>query len=184
MVKQSTHNRLSVGSIPTGPTNSSTVQQLRGSSGGLVSTDQQGPATSAAAGAKMLPKCHTKFHHKLVDRLGLWCYTINTMRAKRNDRNHIIYAIVGPQGSYIGVTAKTESTVLKSVRARIAKHYYRAKTETKQWALCELLRSYSSKDEVDVRVIEIVRGKAAAHRRERELIRAEKPFYNTDKRGV
>ena len=106
------------------------------------------------------------------------------MRAKRNDRNHIIYTIVGPKGSYIGVTAKTESTVLKSVRSRIAKHWYRAKTETKTWALCELLRAYASKDDIDVRVIEIVRGKAEAHKRERELIRMEKPFYNTDKRGV
>lgn len=106
------------------------------------------------------------------------------MRAKRNDRNHIIYSIVGPEGSYIGVTAKTESTVLKSVRSRIAKHYYRAQTETKTWALCELLRAYKSKDDIDVRVLEIVRGKAAAHARERELIRMEKPFYNTDKRGV
>ncbi len=120
----------------------------------------------------------------MVDRLVGWCYTINTMRAKRNDRNHIIYTIVGPQGSYIGVTAKTESTVLKSVRARVAKHYYRAKTETKAWSLCELLRSYESKDAIDIRVVEIVRGKEAAHKRERELIRSLNPFYNTDKRGV
>lgn len=106
------------------------------------------------------------------------------MRAKRNDRNHIIYSIVGPEGAYIGVTAKTESTVLKSVRSRIAKHYYRAQTETKTWALCELLRGYVSKDDIDVRVLKIVRGKAAAHARERELIREQKPFYNTDKRGA
>jgi len=106
------------------------------------------------------------------------------MRAKRNDRNHIIYSIVGPEGHYVGVTAKTESTVLKSVRARVAKHYYRAKTETKSWALCDLLRSYSSKEDIDVRVLEIVRGKAAAHQRERELIREQNPFYNTDKRGA
>ncbi len=106
------------------------------------------------------------------------------MRAKRSDRNHIIYQIQGPQGTYIGVTAKTESTVLKSVRSRIAKHFYRAKTETKAWALCELLRAYASKDDIDVRVLEIVRGKAAAHARERELIREFNPFYNTDKRGV
>lgn len=103
---------------------------------------------------------------------------------KRNDRNHIIYAIVGPQGSYIGVTAKTESTVLKSVRSRVAKHFYRAKTETKTWALCGLLRTYASKDQVDVRVLEIVRGKQAAHARERELIRELNPYYNTDKRGA
>ena len=106
------------------------------------------------------------------------------MRAKRSDRNHIIYQINGPEGVYIGVTAKTETTVLKSVRARIAKHFYRAQTETKQWALCELLRGYASKDLIDVRVMEIVRGKAAAHARERELIRELNPFYNTDKRGA
>ena len=106
------------------------------------------------------------------------------MRAKRSDRNHIIYQIQGPEGVYVGVTAKTESTVLKSVRARIAKHYYRAQKETKDWALCQLLRGYSSKEDVDVRVLEIVRGKREAHARERELIRELNPFYNTDKRGV
>lgn len=106
------------------------------------------------------------------------------MRAKRSDRNHIIYEIVGPEGIYVGVTAKTESTVLKSVRARIAKHYYRAQKETKDWALCELLRGYSSKEDIDVRIVEIVRGKREAHARERELIRELRPFYNTDKRGT
>jgi len=118
----------------------------------------------------------------LVDRLADRCYT--KIMKKRSDRNHIIYSIVGPQGHYVGVTAKTESTVLKSVRARIAKHWYRAKTETKTWALCELLRGYDTKEAIDVRVLEIVRGKAEAHAREREIIRAERPFYNTDKRGV
>jgi hypothetical protein len=53
------------------------------------------------------------------------------MPKPRTDRNHIIYEIVTPVGSYIGVTAKTQTTVLKSLRARAAKHYYRAKTETK-----------------------------------------------------
>ena len=130
------------------------------------------------------PNCGPKAAPKEVDILARVRYNKNMMRAKRNDRNHIIYQIVGPEGSYIGVTAKTESTVLKSVRARVAKHYYRAKTETKSWALCSLLRTYASKDDIDVRVIEIVRGKEAAHRRERELIREQNPFYNTDKRGA
>ena len=106
------------------------------------------------------------------------------MRAKRSDRNHIIYQIQGPQGIYVGVTAKTESTVLKSIRARVAKHYYRAQKETKDWMLCALLRTYASKDDIDVRVLEIVRGKREAHARERELIRELRPFYNTDKRGT
>ena len=105
------------------------------------------------------------------------------MRAKRTDRNHIIYEIVTPVGSYIGVTAKTESTALKSLRARAAKHYYRAKTESKNWLLCQYLRSLTDKADIDIRAHEIVRGKEAAHRRERELIRLYNPALNTDKRG-
>ncbi len=105
------------------------------------------------------------------------------MRAKRSDRNHIVYELRVPQGNYIGVTAKTESTVLKSVRARAAKHYYRAKTELKDWALCRALRELASKDDIEIVVHEIIRGKAAAHRREVELRRELRPSLNTDTRG-
>ena len=104
-------------------------------------------------------------------------------RKKRVDRNHIIYELVVNGQNYIGVTAKTESTVLKSVRARAAKHFYRAKTETKNWRLCQALRSLSSKEDIEIRVHEIVRGKAEAHRREVEIRRAIKPMLNTDVRG-
>ena len=104
-------------------------------------------------------------------------------RKKRVDRNHIIYELVVNGQNYIGVTAKTESTVLKSVRARAAKHFYRAKTETKNWRLCQALRSLSSKEDIEIRVHEIVRGKAEAHRREVEIRRAIKPMLNTDIRG-
>jgi len=107
--------------------------------------------------------------------------TVN--RAKRSDRNHIIYELVVPQGNYIGVTAKTETTVLKSVRARAAKHFYRAKTETKRWLLCEALRQLADKSEIEIRVHEIVRGKADAHRREVEIRRQLQPTLNTDVRG-
>ena len=105
------------------------------------------------------------------------------MPKPRTDRNHIIYEIITPVGSYIGVTAKTQSTVLKSLRARAAKHYYRAKTETKSWALCQYLRTLEDKTEIDIRMHEMVRGKAPAHARERELIRLYNPALNTDKRG-
>jgi hypothetical protein len=104
-------------------------------------------------------------------------------RKKRCDRNHIVYELRVPQGNYIGVTAKTESTVLKSVRARAAKHFYRAKTESKDWTLCIALRTLQSKDEIEIVVHEIVRGKADAHKREVEIRRAVKPTLNTDKRG-
>lgn len=105
------------------------------------------------------------------------------MRAKRNDRNHIIYELVVPGGNYIGVTAKTESTVLKSVRARAAKHWYRARTETKDWLLCGALRALGDKRDIEIRVHEIIRGKADAHRREVEIRRLIQPTLNTDTRG-
>jgi hypothetical protein len=104
-------------------------------------------------------------------------------RKRRVDRNHIIYELVVNGMNYIGVTAKTESTVQKSVRVRANKHFYRAKSESKNWLLCEALRSLSSKDEIEIRVHEIVRGKAEAHRREVEIRRQVKPILNTDTRG-
>ena len=109
--------------------------------------------------------------------------TKNTTRKKRTDRNHIIYELVVNGMNYIGVTAKTESTVLKSVRVRANKHFYRAKSESKNLLMCEALRSLSSKDEIEIRVHEIVRGKAEAHRREVEIRRLVRPILNTDTRG-
>ena len=104
-------------------------------------------------------------------------------RKKRADRNHIIYELVVNGKNYIGVTAKTESTVNKSVLSRAAKHFYRAKTEDKNWLLCAELRTLNSKDEITVLVHEVVRGKAQAHRREVEIRRIVKPVLNTDTRG-
>ncbi len=109
--------------------------------------------------------------------------TKNTPRKKRADRNHIIYELRVPAGNYIGVTAKTESTVLKSVRARAAKHFYRAKKESKDWALCHALRELSDKSEIEIVVHAIVRGKAEAHREEVQIRRTVRPNLNTDCRG-
>jgi len=106
-----------------------------------------------------------------------------TTRKTRVDRNHIIYELRVPGGNYVGVTAKTESTVNKSVRARAAKHFYRARSENKEWTLCVELRKLASKDDIEIVVHEIVRGKADAHRREVELRRTIKPTLNTDRRG-
>ena len=124
----------------------------------------------------------------MVDCLANLCYNtyINketTTRKKRVDLNHIVYELVVNGLNYIGVTAKTETTVLKSVRARAAKHFYRAKTENKDWALCVALRALNDKSEIEIRVHEIIRGKAAAHKREVELRRVINPALNTDIRG-
>ena len=104
-------------------------------------------------------------------------------RKRRVDRNHIIYELRVNGLNYIGVTAKTESTVLKSVRVRANKHFYRAKTEDKNWLLCAELRRLDSKDDIEILVHEVVRGKAEAHRREVEIRRAVRPALNTDVRG-
>jgi len=124
----------------------------------------------------------------LVDSIGKTSYNnsmtqTNTTRKKRTDRNHIIYELIVNGLNYIGVTAKTETTVLKSVRARAAKHYYRAKKEDKDWSLCVALRELNDKSEIEIRVHEIIRGKAAAHKREVELRRLLQPALNTDTRG-
>jgi hypothetical protein len=104
-------------------------------------------------------------------------------RKKRTDRNHIVYELTIGADTYIGVTAKTESTELKSVRTRLAKHWYRAQKETKDWLLCSALRGLESREQVGYRVVEVIRGKADAHKREVELRRLLKPTLNTDVRG-
>ena len=124
----------------------------------------------------------------LVVQNAIWGYNThmeakNTTRKKRVDRNHIVYELRVPGGNYIGVTAKTESTVLKSVRARAAKHFYRAKKEAKDWSLCVALRQLSDKSEIEIVVHAIIRGKAEAHKEEVRIRRAVKPNLNTDVRG-
>ena len=103
-------------------------------------------------------------------------------RKKRSDRTHIIYQITVGKKTYIGVTAKTQSTVLKSVRSRVAKHFYRAHTEGLNWLLCQALRKLECKEDIEFSVLATVRGKSQAHEYEREMIRKFKPALNSDKR--
>jgi hypothetical protein len=104
-------------------------------------------------------------------------------RKKRSDRTHIIYQLTVGRKLYIGVTAKTQSTVDKSVRSRVAKHFYRAQTEGLNWLLCKALRTLDCKEDIEYVVLATMRGKTAAHDYERELIRKVKPALNSDKRG-
>ena len=104
-------------------------------------------------------------------------------RKKRSDRTHVVYELTVNGLTYVGVTAKTESTALKSAKTRAAKHFYRAKTENKDWLLCVALRELNSKDEIVVRVLATVRGKKAGHDLEVALRREMEPALNTDTRG-
>lgn len=126
--------------------------------------------------------------HILVDQKCSICYNIHmntktVTRKKRTDRLHVIYCIESGTDFYIGVTAKTESTVKKSVITRCRKHFYRMRSESKSWMLYETMRERGV-SEFTVRVIAVVRGKSEAHRTERILIREMKPNLNTDVRGV
>ena len=116
------------------------------------------------------------------------CYNIHmntktVARKKRSDRLHVIYMIESGADFYIGVTAKTASTVKLSVMTRCRKHLYRSRSEDKSWMLYETMRERGV-GEFTVRVVAVVRGKSEAHRTERTLIRELKPNLNTDVRGV
>ena len=104
-------------------------------------------------------------------------------RKKRTDRTHIIYMIESGVDFYIGVTAKTMSTVKKSVLVRCNKHVYRMRSEDKSWMLYETMRERGT-DSFTVRVRAVIRGKTEAHNFERDMIRTMKPNLNTDMRGV
>jgi hypothetical protein len=109
--------------------------------------------------------------------------TKTVTRKKRSDRTHIIYMIESGTDFYIGVTAKTASTVKLSVMTRCRKHLYRSRSEDKSWMLYETMRERGV-GEFTVRVLAVVRGKTQAHNLERGLIRNMKPNLNTDVRGV
>jgi len=108
-------------------------------------------------------------------------YNISMMRKKRADRNHIVYSLAVGKLEYIGVTYVQDRSPSKSLRRRWQKHVRRALTEGRDWSLCKAIRKYGA-EAFEVCVLEVVRGKPAAHIRERELIRSLRPRLNTDVR--
>jgi hypothetical protein len=100
-------------------------------------------------------------------------------RKRRTDRNHAIYElfceVTGE--SYIGITV-VDGSALSSVRGRFNRHLSRANTESKNWNLCEALRAYG-REGFTPYLLEVVRGKTAAHARERELIADLQPALNS-----
>ena len=96
---------------------------------------------------------------------------------------HIVYGLIINGMEYVGVTAKTASTVADSLRGRIAKHWYRAQTENKDWLLCQALRQLGCRTEVEIVIHSIVKGKAAGHAEEVRVRRLLQPVLNSDCRG-
>lgn len=98
------------------------------------------------------------------------------MRKKRSDRNHVLYQLTIGEQTYIGLTVAIGQAYLRSVKVRVQKHMSRAKKEFKDWAICEALRSDEA---IQYEVLEVVRGRKAAHSRERQLIEKLSPSLNT-----
>lgn len=80
--------------------------------------------------------------------------------------------------TYIGITRKTESTPAKSVRERWRRHLSRARNESRLWALYIYLKTGGLDLSWEHRIIEVVRGRAEAYARERELVKTLQPTLN------
>lgn len=106
---------------------------------------------------------------------------LKTQRKRRSDRNQVIYFIedVVTHDIYIGLTALCfKGNVRKTLTRRMQKHMQRALAENKDWGLSRALRD-SGPERFVFGVVEIVRGKKAAHSRETELINSLQPNLNT-----
>lgn len=106
---------------------------------------------------------------------------LKKQRKRRSDRNQVIYFIrdVVTLEYYIGLTALSfKGNVRKTLNRRMQKHMQRALSENKDWGLSRALRDRGAERFV-FGVIEVVRGKKAAHARETELINTLQPALNT-----
>jgi hypothetical protein len=103
------------------------------------------------------------------------------LRKRRTDRNQVIYYIrnIVTGQEYIGLTVLSfNGNVKRTLIRRMQKHMQRAMTENKDWGLSRSLREYGGENFV-FGVVEVVRGKKAAHTRETELINTLQPQLNT-----
>lgn len=108
---------------------------------------------------------------------------LKIQRKRRTDRNHVIYYIqnVVTHEFYIGLTAMCfNGNVRKTLTRRMQKHLQRALTEDKNWSLSVALRTDGPEAFV-FGPLEVVRGKAAAHELETQLIKEYNPVLNTFK---
>lgn len=100
-------------------------------------------------------------------------------RKRRNDTTHFVYVITNTYTNeqYIGITVKN-TTIYKTLKRRVQKHVQRALAEPKDWALSDNIRTWGS-EAFTFGFVESVRGRKAAHQRERQLIAQYQPALNT-----
>lgn len=95
-----------------------------------------------------------------------------------NNTNHIIYCLTNKitGDTYIGITLAGKDPE-KSLKVRWQKHVRRALTEKRKWTLCQAIRKYKPEN-FETKILEKVKGKLNAHRREMELVREMEPKLN------
>ncbi len=101
-------------------------------------------------------------------------------RTARKDSNYFIYEMTCADtgASYIGLTRKGSLTPAKAVKERWRKHVSRARNEDRKWALYVYLKTGGLTMSWTHRIIEIVRGRAEAYAREREIVKSVRPELN------
>ena len=104
-------------------------------------------------------------------------------RKRRNDRNHIIYQITGPNGErYVGVTFARGRAWKRSTKIRWKAHVRNALDYDRQNLLSVSIREHGV-ESFSREVLEIVRAKQNAHDRERELLQLIQPELNMEGMG-
>jgi hypothetical protein len=104
-------------------------------------------------------------------------------RKTRCDRNHIVYMLSSPSGqSYVGITYVRGRALQGSLNQRWLAHNRNAFDYNKDTLLAKCLREEGAAKFTKT-VVEVVRGKANAHSRERELIGQLKPTLNMECMG-
>ena len=110
-----------------------------------------------------------------------WENDMATARRKfRSDRNHLIYQITcePTKQTYIGVCIVRKSARVKSLKQRWNEHIRAATVAMKDWNMSKAIREHGS-DAFNKTVLEVVRGKANAYKREAQLINLHRPELNT-----
>jgi len=99
-------------------------------------------------------------------------------RAKRNDRNVVIYQItLKPTGQrYIGKTVAIKRAFKKSMKARFKGHV-EAAIKGRSCTMAEAIRRFG-KESFSLEVLEVVRGSSAAKKRETQLIKTLDPEFD------
>jgi len=104
-------------------------------------------------------------------------------RKRRNDRNHVIYQLTGPNGQrYVGVTFARGRAWKRSAKIRWEAHVRNALDYDRQNLLSVAIRDHGAEN-FTREVLEIVRGKQNAHDRERELLQILQPELNMEGMG-